>query len=320
MPKFPLFLGGPSLGSNLNLSMTAKVAIVQRFLNIIFPGLVIYLVQGSPSGSSASGGTHLEDGTAGDFVYRYSSGKAVGLKEYIMASIIWRMLNCLSYVRGLDVDQNGVKDDSFDAHNHVIDREGEHPIQAVRTQINQFVAHLDGLVGGRPDREKVFPTPMNLADFNTPGGQALFLIRFQQLSSAALGISVHTEPAALQQEDDEDMSYVRSFTDGGGKEGFQLVTPFGTLSLGSMGDVDACLSAINARSARPMVNGVWTIQHPYPASKTEVDRLDYFEKVIRDNYMAAAMKGITVNVTAPPVDAGALTDAFIAKVKLLKLS
>jgi hypothetical protein len=194
MPAFPRFIGGPNLGSNLNGSMTAKAAIVGMLLAIIFPGIVVYLVQGSPSGSPLSGGTHVDDGDAGDFVYRYPDGRAVGLAVYLVASILWRMLDCLSYVRGFDVDKNGVKDDTFDQHNHVIDREGGGKALAVRNQISQFLAHLDGLVGGRADREKVVPATMTLAEYQTPAGQATFLFRFQQLTSEALGLPVHIAP------------------------------------------------------------------------------------------------------------------------------
>ena len=124
MPNFPRFVGGPNLSANLNASMTAKAAIVGRMLAIIFPGILMFLVQGSPSYSSASGLTHVDDGDAADWEYRYSDGRPVGLMVYLIASTLWRMLDCLSYVRGFDVDKNGVKDDTFAQHNHVIDMGG----------------------------------------------------------------------------------------------------------------------------------------------------------------------------------------------------
>lgn len=192
----PTFVGGPGLGSNLNDSMIAKSGIVGTLLAIIFPGVVIYLVQGSPSGSSASGGTHLGPGDAGDFEYRYADGRAGNLSVYLMASVLWRMLDCVSYVRGFDVDKNGVKDDSFAQHNHVIDREGGGKVLGALVQINQFAAHLDGLVGGRADREAVVPQPMTLAEYRTPAGQATFLFRFKALSSDAVGLAVHIESPA----------------------------------------------------------------------------------------------------------------------------
>lgn len=201
MPAFPRFIGGPNLGSNLNDSMTAKAAIVGQLLAIMFPGIVVYLVQGSPSGSPASGGTHVDQGDAGDFTYGYPDGRAAGLVTYLMASILWRMLDCLSYVRGFDVNKDGIPDDSFSQHNHVIDREGGGKAWAVRNQISQFVAHLDGLVGGRADREKVVPQSMTLAEYQTLVGRATFLLRFKALTSEAIALPAHTEPPATTEDD-----------------------------------------------------------------------------------------------------------------------
>lgn len=195
MPAFPRFIGGPTLGSNLGNVTTAKAALVRQFLRIIFPGIEMYMVQGSPSGSPASGGTHVDEiGDAGDWVYRYQDGRTVPLKVYLLASLLWRMLSCLSYIRGADVNKDGVKDDPFDLHNHIIDREGSPKAQAVRNQISQFLAHLDGLVGGRADREQIVPQPMTLAEYQTPAGQATFLLRFKALTSEAVSLPAHIEP------------------------------------------------------------------------------------------------------------------------------
>lgn len=211
MPAFPRFIGGKGLSSNLGWSMTAKTAIVGQMLGIIFPGILVFLVQGSPSGSSASGGTHVDEiGDAGDFVYRYADGRAAGLGVYLIASILWRMLFCLSYVRGFDVDKNGVKDDSFAPHNHVIDREGGGKAWAVRNQISLFLARLDGLVGGRADRETVVPQSMTLAEYQTPAGRATFLFRFKNLTGEAIALPAHTEPTTTQ----EDYEMLRFSYDG----------------------------------------------------------------------------------------------------------
>lgn len=203
MPAFPRFIGGPNLGSNLNASMTAKAEAVGVLLAIIFPGVRPYLVQGSPSGSSASGGTHAGPGDAADFVYRYTDGRAGNLAVYLMASLLWRMLDCLSYVRGFDVNKDGVPDDTFAQHDHIIDREGGGKVAAAVVQIQQYIVHLDGLVGSRPDRERVVPQTMTLAEYQTPAGRATFLARFQTLSSEALGLPVHIEP-----QEDEMNTYI----------------------------------------------------------------------------------------------------------------
>lgn len=189
----PAFVGGPSLGSGLNASLLRKLQILAYWLGIIFPGVDIELVQGSPSGSVASGGTHAGPGDAADLQILVNGNRApVGV--YIIASLVMRLLFCVAYVRGQDVNGDGVKDDSFDAHLHIIDREGN-KVPAAAVQILQFVAHQNGLVGARRDLETTVNNPLDLAHYT----DAAFKARFMALTPVAATLAAHTEPA---QEDD----------------------------------------------------------------------------------------------------------------------
>lgn len=199
----PAFVGGPTLGSGLNASLLRKVQIVQFMLGLIFPGVVLQLVQGSPSGSKLSGGTHGGPGDFGDFILVETfGGRSPALKVWILVSTMFRLLFCLSYVRGADVNQDGVKDDTFpQMHIHVGDREGGGKVQAAINQIALFVRHLNGLVGNHPDLEQSVGNPIPLAQYT----DALFRERFLALTSAAVSIAAHTEPVPPTDPEEDDM-------------------------------------------------------------------------------------------------------------------
>jgi hypothetical protein len=93
-------------------------------------------------------------------------------------------------------------------------------------------------------------------------------------------------------QEDDDMSYVMSQQNPAvpatptspaipAGEGFYLVTPFGKIGLSSMGQVDACLSALGARTTRPWGPTGWEIKHPYPCLQSEADVLDALEQTVR---------------------------------------
>lgn len=189
----PAFVGG-SLGSGLNASLLRKIQILAYWLGIIFPGTTIQYVQGSPSGSSVSGGTHAGPGDAVDLEILVG-GRRAPVGVYIIASLILRMLFCLAYVRGQDVNGDGVKDDSFDPHLHAIDREGGGKAIAAVFQIAQFIAHQNGLKGGRADLEATVNNPLALAQYTDD----LFRARFMALTPAAAVLAVHTEPAPQEE-------------------------------------------------------------------------------------------------------------------------
>lgn len=196
----PAFVGGPTLGSHLDLMTLRKVQILFYWLALIFPGAVIQLVQGSPSGSDKSGGTHRGPGDAGD-LYILLNSRPAPVGVYIIASLILRLLGCAAYVRGQDVNGDGRKDDTFEAHLHFIDREGINKVQAAIDQINLYLRHLNGLVGNHPDLEQLVTNPIWLADYT----DVLFRQRFMALTSAAATLAVHTEPAPVPEEDDMDL-------------------------------------------------------------------------------------------------------------------
>jgi hypothetical protein len=89
-------------------------------------------------------------------------------------------------------------------------------------------------------------------------------------------------PAPTQE--DDDMSHVMSAKTATG-EGFYLVTPFGRVALGTMGQVDACLSALNARSTRTWNGTSWVINHT-PCLQSEADILESLEASIRNQQKA----------------------------------
>jgi len=185
----PEFVGGPNLGAGINPSLVRKVQIVQFWLDQEYAGVTVELFQGSPSGSSASGGTHLGPGDAGDFVLTDSLGRSPSVAVWIAFSAMMQLLDCLSYVRGSDVNADGRKDDTFDQHCHVIDREGA-KVWAATLQISQYLAHQNGLVGGRADLEATVTNPLTLAQYTDAG----FMLRYQSLSGAAFTLDTHTEP------------------------------------------------------------------------------------------------------------------------------
>lgn len=184
----PQFVG--SLGSGLNASLLRKIQIISHWLDKVFPGFTIRLVQGSPSGSTASGGTHLGPGDAADLELVDASGAAPGLAVRVFVSAMFRLLDCLSYVRGSDVNEDGVANNSFEFHLHVIDREGGNKASAAVTQISQFVAHQNGLANHGPDLEATVNDPFTLATYTDAG----FALRLQSLSPAALAADLHVEP------------------------------------------------------------------------------------------------------------------------------
>lgn len=187
----PAFVGGATLGSGLNASLLRKIQIVDFWLGDLF-GATMQLVQGSPSGSSASGGTHAGPGDAGDLQLVDSHGHSPGTDVYVMASLMFRVLDCLSYVRGSDVNADGVQDDSFAQHIHVIDREGTGKVQAALDQIGLYLKHLNGLTNNHPDLEIAVSNTLTLAAYS----DSEFTSRLKVLSqSAAAALAAHIEPA-----------------------------------------------------------------------------------------------------------------------------
>ena len=185
----PAFVGGPTLGSGLDASLLRKLQIAAYWLDRIYPGYVIDLVQGSPSGSSASGGTHAGPGDAADLEVLLN-GKPAPTRVYVIASLILRLLGCIAWVRGQDVNGDGAKDDTFAAHLHVIDREGSQKVPAAAAQIMQYLAHQNGLIGGRTDYEVLVRDPLWLDTYT----DAKFKARFMALTPAAAAIGAHIEP------------------------------------------------------------------------------------------------------------------------------
>ena len=160
----PRFVGGPKLGSGINPSMLRKTQLVQFWLDQQYAGVEIRQVQGSPSYSSASGGVHGGKGNAEDFVLVDSLGRSPSVNVWVAASAMFRLLDCVSYIRGSDVNQDGRKDDSFEQHAHVLDREGPQ-VYAANLQISQYLAHQNGLMGGRADLEATVNNPLTLATY-----------------------------------------------------------------------------------------------------------------------------------------------------------
>lgn len=274
----PAYVGGPTLGSGLNASLLRKLQIAAYWLEKIYPGYVIDLVQGSPSGSSASGGTHGGPGDAGDFTIRDARGNNAPTKVYILFSLTMRLLFCVAYVRGQDVNGDGRKDDSFAAHCHVIDREGM-KVSAAAVQIAQFVAHLNGLVGSHPDLEASVGSPIPLANYT----DALFAQRFMALTPAAATIAAHTEPA---QEDD--MPRLRLDTQGTG----WFLTDRGAVTIDTTDDAKILRRVLDAKD--------------YLVAE---DRVLPGEIAVYQKYLARA-NGTTVTTTAgAAIDYAALAKA-----------
>jgi hypothetical protein len=159
-------------------------------LDRVFPGYTIRLVQGSPSGSTASGGTHLGPGDAADLALVDKTGAAPGIAVRVFVSAMFRLIDCVSYVRGSDVNEDGVTNNSFEFHIHVIDREGGNKAAAATTQITRFVAHQNGLANERPDLEATVNNPLTLATYTDDE----FAHRLQSLSPAATAAALHIEP------------------------------------------------------------------------------------------------------------------------------
>lgn len=188
----PPFVG--SLGSGLNDSLLRKIQIVSFWLDPVFPGIKIQLVQGSPSDSAASGGTHDGPGDAADLALVDKFGQAPNLQVKVFVSAMFRLLDCLSYVRGSDVNEDGITNDVFAFHVHVIDREGGNKASAATNQIKAFVKHLNGLGNNGPDLEATVNDPLTLATYTDEE----FTRRLQSLSPAATAAALHIEPQEEQ--------------------------------------------------------------------------------------------------------------------------
>ena len=279
----PAYVGGPTLGSGLNASLLRKLQIAAYWLDEIFPGYVVDLVQGSPSGSSASGGTHGGPGDAGDFTIRDARGNNAPTKVYILFSLTMRLLFCVSYVRGQDVNGDGRKDDSFAAHCHVIDREGV-KVSAAAVQIAQFVAHLNGLVGSHPDLEASVGSPIPLANYT----DALFAQRFMALTPVAAAITAHTQP-----QEEDDMPRLELDTNGTG----WLITGDGTVAVTSVADAK-------------VLKRILTVNQWDPASPVAVgDKVLASEVAVYDRYVRAARGSMSATVSAT-VDPAVITAAI----------
>lgn len=74
-----------------------------------------------------------------------------------------------------------------------------------------------------------------------------------------------TGTTTTQEDDDMD---VYAYTDAGG-QGFRLRTAMGETGLNTMGEVDACLSALNATSTRVFEGGKWVIKTANPCLASE---------------------------------------------------
>jgi len=83
-------------------------------------------------------------------------------------------------------------------------------------------------------------------------------------AQAQMGASPMTQ-TTTQEDDDMD---VYAFTSKTGT-GFRLRTALGETDLGNMGEVDACMSAINARVSRVMGPNGWELHYPAPCLDTE---------------------------------------------------
>lgn len=194
----PTFVGGAGLGAGLDLFTLRKLQILRFWLSLIFPGVTILLVQGSPSGSSKSGGTHAGPGDAFDITL-WLNGAPAPTGVYVITSLILRLLGCATWVRGQDVNADGVRDDSFaERHLHGVDREGSGKVQAAKDQIAQYLAHQNGLLGGRADYETLVRDPL----WSTIYTDEAFRTRFMALTPLAASLAVHTEPEPVREDPD----------------------------------------------------------------------------------------------------------------------
>lgn len=100
------------------------------------------------------------------------------------------------------------------------------------------------------------------------------------------------------------MAEVYAYRDGKG-EGYRLRTEDGETGLGSMGEVDACLSVINATAIRTYGSKGWEISTPFPCNLGEVAL--YNSKI--DEIRADRNKKIAAEVTA---QVNAKLDAILA--------
>lgn len=171
------YWGTAKNADTLSESLTEKAKIVEEVT-----GVKLALVQGAPSGSSKSGGTHLGHGNAADFgLVTYPHGMTE-TAAYLAVSLAFRTLHCFGWVRGKDVDSNGVKDDSFDPHLHVIDRESV-LTSAQAGQLADYLAGRNGLVGGRKDLEPRPPRTFTLAEWRAQEGD-LTVSQYNDIMSA----------------------------------------------------------------------------------------------------------------------------------------
>lgn len=141
MNKWPRFVGNAGLADTLSPSLTAKAQLVEKIHDVR-----LYLVQGSPSWSSKSGGTHAGAGNAADWATLGSTRLDVAVSQS------FRQLGCLSYVRGQDVDINGRVDDSFGPHIHVIDLDSDLTVDQI-WQRDLYRQGLNGLTNRLADAE-----------------------------------------------------------------------------------------------------------------------------------------------------------------------
>jgi len=283
----PAFVGG-SLGSGLNASLLRKLQILAYWLGAIFPGATFTYVQGSPSGSGASGGTHTGPGDAADLEVLLN-GKPAPTRVYVIASLILRLLGCIAWVRGQDVNGDGVKDDSFAAHLHAIDREGSVKVPAAAAQIGQYLLHQNGLIGGRTDCEVLVRDPLWLDTYTDDQ----FRTRFMALTPAAAAIAAHIEPT---QEDD--MPRLRLDTQGTG----WFLTDRGAVTIDTTDDAKILRRVLDAKD--------------YLVAEDRVlpGEIAVYQKYLARANGAAAPTTTTVTAVLDPAALNAAFDAALANV------
>jgi hypothetical protein len=174
------YVGAAKNARTLSLRLTEKAKIVEQLT-----GCQLALVQGSPSFSSTSAATHAGPGNAADWSVVDRPAGMTLTAACVAVSAAFRALTVLSYVRGLDVDQNGVKDDSFDWHLHVIDYEDRTVLTPAQAdQLADYFAGRDALVGDRPDRETRPATTSTLEQWLTTHEGDLTMANIDDLLTA----------------------------------------------------------------------------------------------------------------------------------------
>ena len=153
--RWPRFAGSARNGRTLSAGLTRKAQIVEQLT-----GVKLTLIQGSPSDSDASAGTHRGPGNAADW------GTSWDTKTDLKVSAAFRMLNCLSMVRGQDADGDGRKDDTFDPHIHVIDLDDAGALnEAQRNQRDAYLNGRNALANNQRDREPRPAKTYTLAEY-----------------------------------------------------------------------------------------------------------------------------------------------------------